>query len=151
QSKQLQIPLACINVEMPTEPLLAFDTDGIAGQTYRIYQAGFNRKPDVEGLGYWIRQLESGKTIQWATDHFVRSNEFTSLYEDAKTVTNIRYTELLYRNTLGRPYEKAGLDYWVGQLDNGFVTRNTMLEAFADSLENRSNVASAIADGIWFA
>ena len=130
---------------------LAFDTDGIAGQTYRLYQAAFNRKPDAEGLGYWIRQLESGNAFQWATAHFVQSDEFTSLYGHSRMVSNVGYTELLYKNTLGRQSEKAGLDYWVGQLDNGLVTRNYMLEAFSDSLENRSNVASAISDGIWFA
>ena len=142
-----------VNMERVTfsDGILAFDTDGIAGQAYRLYQAAFDRKPDAEGLGYWIRQLESGKTIQWATDHFVRSDEFARLYGDSQTVDNIKYSELLYRNTLGRQYEQAGLDYWVGQLEKGAVTRDSMLEAFSDSLENKSNVAHAISDGIWFA
>ena len=37
-----------------TDATLAFDTAGNAGQTYRLYQAAFNRTPDLAGLGGWI-------------------------------------------------------------------------------------------------
>ena len=36
-----------------TKPL-ALDINGTAGQVYRLYQAAFDRKPDLVGLGYWI-------------------------------------------------------------------------------------------------
>lgn len=47
----------------PNPPLIkfvdtwvSFDINGPAGQVYRIYQAAFNRKPDLPGLGFWIRE-----------------------------------------------------------------------------------------------
>ena len=35
---------------------IAFDLNGTAGKAYRLYQAAFNRTPDLAGLGYWIEQ-----------------------------------------------------------------------------------------------
>src|SRR5690349_10369696 len=32
----------------------SFDIAGPYGQVYRLYQAAFNRKPDLGGLGFWI-------------------------------------------------------------------------------------------------
>jgi hypothetical protein len=48
---------------------LALDIDGVAGQAYRIYKGALNRQPDVEGLGFWISQMDDGLSLQDAAAH----------------------------------------------------------------------------------
>ncbi|MEQ1890883.1 MAG: hypothetical protein ABL951_17165, partial [Alphaproteobacteria bacterium] len=46
-----------------SDGILAFDnlrTD-MAGKGYLLYRAAFDRAPDVEGLGYWVRELDRGQ------------------------------------------------------------------------------------------
>jgi hypothetical protein len=57
-----------VNVERIklTDKSLALDIDGNAGQVYRVYKAVFNRDPmagDFSGLGYWIKQADTGMNI----------------------------------------------------------------------------------------
>ncbi len=40
---------------------IALDTDGVAGQAFRLYQAAFNRTPDQAGVGFWIKALDQGQ------------------------------------------------------------------------------------------
>jgi Ca2+-binding RTX toxin-like protein len=131
---------------------LAFDTTGIAGVAYRLYQASFDRTPDASGLAFWIERLDSGKTnLQAMADSFIHSAEFVKLYGTEATVDNTRYVELLYENTLGRLPDSAGEAYWIDRLDHGSADRNDVLALFSESAENNARVAPAIADGIWFA
>lgn len=52
-----------------------------AGSVYMLYQAAFNRKPDVAGLGYWINALDQGLDItKDVATFFVSSNEFVAKY-----------------------------------------------------------------------
>ncbi|MDD5177285.1 MAG: hypothetical protein PHQ05_12775 [Sterolibacterium sp.] len=44
-----------------SDKYVALDTNGDAGQAYRIYQAAFNRAPDEGGLGYWITSMDNGE------------------------------------------------------------------------------------------
>ena len=64
------------------------------------------------------------------------SDEFKSLYGDS--VTNQQYIETLYNNILGRLPDQSGLDYWIGQLNNGNETRYELLLGFAESTENKT-------------
>ena len=77
------------------DAFLAFDTDGNAGQTYRLYQAAFNRTPDLSGLGGWIAAMDAGMTpIQVATS-FMASAEFQTLY--GSSPTDEQFVSLLSR------------------------------------------------------
>lgn len=131
---------------------LAVDIGGIAGTAYRLYQAAFDRTPDTSGLTFWINKLDAGKTsLQAMADSFIHSAEFVQLYGTADTVSNTRYVELLYQNTLGRLPDSAGEAYWITQLDHGSENRTDLLSQFSESAENNARVAPAIQDGIWFA
>ena len=48
------------------------------------------------------------------------------------------YVETLYVNVLGRGYDQAGYDYWLGNLNNGVETRYELLLGFSESVENKS-------------
>jgi hypothetical protein len=133
-----------------TDGHLAFDDDGIAGQAYRLYQACFDRVPDAEGLGFWIRQIDAGNvTLQETAGHFLASEEFATVYGNPAELADIHYLALLYANVLGRAPDAEGFDFWRTQQENG-ITRADMLVYFSESAENIELVANAIDDGIWY-
>lgn len=128
----------------------AFDADGVAGQAYRLYQACFDRTPDAEGLGFWIKQMDAGNvTLHGTAGHFLASAEFATVYGDPAELSDLNYLALLYANVLGRTPDAAGFDFWRTQQDNG-ISRADMLVAFSESVENVALVAPAIDDGIWY-
>jgi hypothetical protein len=131
---------------------VAFDSDGNAGIAYRMYQAAFDRTPDTEGLGYWIRELDENKAnISSLAANFVASSEFVQTYGNEQSVTNLAFVELLYQNVLKRTPDSAGQEYWLNQLNNDQISRNNTLANFSESAENIANVANDISGGIWFA
>lgn len=132
------------------ESQLAFDTEGNAGQAYRLYQAVFDRVPDKEGLGFWIGQLDAENvTLEEAAAFFIASEEFAATYGTPDTVSDEDYLTLLYANVLDRKPDEAGFDFWSAQQEKG-ITRSDMLVHFSESVENVALVAPAIDDGIWY-
>lgn len=129
---------------------LAFDVDGVAGQTYRLYEAAFDRDPDAEGLGFWIDNYDVGNVdlIQMA-EFFMQSEEFTGLYGAEESLNDEAFLTLLYANVLDRTPDQAGFDFWSDAQANG-VSRAEMLQYFSESVENYANVAGEISDGIWY-
>jgi Ca2+-binding RTX toxin-like protein len=125
---------------------LAFDIDGNAGQTYRLYQAAFARPPDVPGLSFWIGQMDSGATLPAVAAQFIGSAEFISKY--GANPSNADFVTLLYQNVLNRLPDAAGLAFWVNQLDAGTISRPEVLIGFSESVENKANVLPAIENGI---
>jgi hypothetical protein len=130
--------------------LLAIDIEGNAGQSYRLYQAAFDRRPDTGGLRYWMEEMDEGKTdLVTMAKSFILSEEFRGLYGDPATLSNQQFLDLLYANVLDRAPDQEGSSYWIGKLEAG-EDRAVMLASFAESTENKANVLPAISDGIWF-
>jgi hypothetical protein len=129
---------------------LAFDDEGLAGQAYRLYQACFDRTPDTEGLGFWVKQLDAGNvTMTQAADFFIGSEEFANVYGPPEALPDVHYLSLLYANVLDRVPDSEGFVFWRDQQSNG-ITRADMLVYFSESTENVARVAPAIDDGIWY-
>lgn len=124
---------------------VAFDIDGAAGQTYRLYQAAFDRKPDSGGLSFWIRNMDNGMTLDTMASHFIGSNESREKYGAAPSVED--FVTKLYNNVLHRAPEPGGFKHWVTVINNGY-DRAKVLSAFAQSDENRAQVIGAIEHGI---
>jgi hypothetical protein len=124
---------------------VAFDIDGNAGQTYRLYQAAFNRKPDSGGLSFWIRNMDNGMSLDEMAGHFIASNESREMYGAAPSVED--FVTKLYNNVLHRAPEEAGFRHWVTVINNGYE-RAKVLSFFAESEENRAQVIGAIENGI---
>lgn len=121
-----------------------------AGMAYRLYQAAFNRTPDADGLAYWLGTLDSGAaSLSAIANHFIHSTEFIKAYGTPETVSNARFVELMYTHTLGRAFDRAGLDFWSERLDSGALSRADMLAHFTESGENQLRVAEQIDNGIW--
>jgi len=129
---------------------LAFDDDGLAGQAYRLYQACFDRTPDVEGLGFWIKLLDEGAIdLNQAANFFLASEEFADVYGPPNDLSDIHYLALLYANVLDRAPDLEGFSFWRSAQEEG-ITRADMLVFFSESAENVAQVAPAIDDGIWY-
>ena len=107
-----------------------------SGKIFRLYNAAMNRFPDVDGLKYWIEKYSSGENDDRSVaSSFLVSSEFEESY--GENISNSRYVEVLYQNVLGRDYDQAGYDYWLGSLNNGIETRHELLLGFSESAENK--------------
>lgn len=125
---------------------LSFEISGPAGQAYRLYQATFDRVPDLAGLGFWVGAMEGGVTLEAAAASFIQSSEFAATYGG---VDNRTFASLLYQHTLHRAPDAAGLDWWTARLDDG-AARSAVLASFSESPENQAQVIGAIQNGIAF-
>ncbi|MFZ6733608.1 DUF4214 domain-containing protein [Undibacterium sp. Ji42W] len=129
-----------------SDAAVAFDTDGVAGQAYRIYQAAFGRKPDLAGLGYWIKDMDKGSSLTTVAAGFFQSAEFQQLY-GSNPSTNTLITNF-YQNVLHRAPDQAGFDYWSNQFSKGLITPAAALASFCESTENQAQVIGQIQNGI---
>jgi hypothetical protein len=128
------------------ESYLAFDTDGNAGQAYRLYQAAFARTPDQPGVRYWTWELDDGMPLEDVAEGFLSSEEFARTY--GSDLSDRAFVEEIYENVLQRAPDDSGYDYWLGRLDEPGTTRADVLIGFSESPENKQLVGGAIADGI---
>ena len=102
----------------------------------RLYQAAFDRTPDLDGLNYWVDQWESVQlSIGQIADGFYISDEFTVSYGN---LDDGAYLTQLYANVLDRSPDQGGFDYWMARLDDG-MSRPGVLASFSESLENKIN------------
>lgn len=125
---------------------VAYDLNGIAGKAYRIYQAAFNRTPDLGGLGYWMEQMDKGATLDSVAGQFIASAEWVAQY--GANPSNADVLSKIYENVLHRKPDQAGYDYWLNVLNTGAASRASVLAGFGESPENQAQVAAAIASGI---
>jgi hypothetical protein len=139
-----------INVERLkfADTAIALDTSGVGGQAYRVYQAAFNRSPDLGGLGYWISGMESGASLKGVAQGFVSSPEFKAVY--GTSPTNAQIITKFYENVLHRAPEPGGYNYWLGILNSGQGTIADVLAAFSESPENQAGVIGVIDNGMQY-
>lgn len=123
----------------------AYDVSGTGGQVYRLYQAAFNRIPDLGGVGFWMSVADKGAALTQISGEFMQSAEFKSLY--GASTSNADLVALLYVNALHREPDAAGLAYWTNVLDTGQATREQVLFGFSESAENQEAVAPVIGNG----
>jgi serralysin len=142
-----------LDTELQAVERVAF-TDGTLGfdrtpeRGYRLYEAAFNRDPDAAGLGYWVERLDDGMALVEVAGRFLHSPEFVDTY--GAELSDPAYVDTLYANVLERTPDPDGERYWEAELRNG-DSRAEVLVGFAQSEENKANVAAEIDDGVWFA
>jgi hypothetical protein len=128
---------------------IGIDTDGIGGQAYRMYQASFDRAPDLPGLGYWMYLMEHGWSLRQMAAGFMNSQEFENLYGSRAPANDVFVTKL-YNNVLHREPEAAGYAHWMDILDNHKDTQAGVLLAFSESAENQAQVIGTIQNGFQY-
>lgn len=136
------------------DSVLAFDTTaaagpgGVAGVAYRVYQAAFDRKPDIGGLTFWTKWLDDGRTdVIDIASKFIGSSEFAALY-GSNSPSNGDFMTRIYQNVLDRAPDNTGYKFWLDRLNDSTFTKADVLARFSDSAENRLNVQSEITNGI---
>jgi Ca2+-binding RTX toxin-like protein len=122
---------------------VALDINGSAGQAYRLYQAAFNRIPDVPGLGFQMKALDDGWAITAIAQNFIDSPEFSATYG---ALNDSQFVTQLYANVLHRAPDAGGLAYHVERLHT--VPRSYVLVGFSESPENQAAVIGVIENGM---
>lgn len=131
-----------------TDAHVALDIEGHGGQAYRLYQAAFDRAPDLAGVGFHMWRLETvGLSLTQVAEGFIESPEFDARYG---TLSNHDFVVQLYANVLHRAPDPAGLEYHVDLLDSGRITRAMDLVHFSESPENQAALIGVIGNGFEF-
>lgn len=129
-----------------TDKSIALDIDGNAGQAYRLYKAAFDRTPDIEGLSFWIKQIDKGASLESVSAGFIGSQEFQNI--NGESPTNLQLVTSLYQHILGRAPDQSGLDFWTHQLDTNSLSKSNLLVNFSESGENKIALTGQVAGGI---
>lgn len=99
-----------------------------------MYIAYFDRAPDAEGLAYWGTRLSEGMTYgEIATSFFVQP-ETVARYPDPNDSAAL--VDAVYQNVLERAPDDAGRLFWIGELENGNVSRGEFILAIIDGAKN---------------
>ncbi|MDR3441040.1 DUF4214 domain-containing protein [Telmatospirillum sp.] len=110
--------------------------DGSASaQMAQLYNAAFQRQPDLLGLEYWQNNHANGMSLTDIANGFLVSNEFTQTYGTVSSLSDTQYVTLLYENVLHRAPDPSGLSYWLSDLSGGDARANVLLD-FSASVEN---------------
>ncbi|MEO0960146.1 MAG: DUF4214 domain-containing protein, partial [Pseudomonadota bacterium] len=130
--------------------LLFLDSgSGALDFTFRLYQAALGRRAEAEGLAFWVSARERGLSDRSMAVEFAASFEFQQLLgngaDDAAVV------EALYLNTLGRPSDQVGFDFWFDRLSSGLIDEVDLLLLFSESAENVARTAFDTENGVFFA
>ena len=92
-----------------------------------LYIASFNRAPDCIGLDYWGGRLSDGMGLQDIAKSFFVQKEAVAAYPTIMSTND--FVAVVYNNVLSRGPDTGGLNYWVDQLTNGSVSKDTFLLA----------------------
>ena len=115
-----------------------WDRSEAAAQVSRLYGTALSRLPDAGGLGFWTNAIEGGAArLLDVAQSFVTSAEFMATYG---ALANRAFVERVYGNTLGRPGEAEGVDFWTNTLDNG-ASRAAVTIGFSESREYQARTA----------
>lgn len=113
-----------------SDDLATIEKNGPVG---RLYMAYFLRRPDEEGLDYWIN---TGLPTAAIAEQFAQSAEFANRYGSLR---NEDFVELAYWNVLGRSADGSGLTHWTSVLNRG-GSRGAVMQGFSDSAEFKQRV-----------
>lgn len=106
--------------------------NAIASQVQALYVGYLGRAADQAGLDFWTNAIANGtSTLESVALGFTLSTEYQSLYADK---TSEELAAAIYQNVLGRAADADGLAFWVGEIENGTVTADTLLAAMLNSL-----------------
>lgn len=104
--------------------------EGLTMFINRIYVKALGRPGEEAGIEDWTgRILRKEETPESTAKKFFFSQEFAN-----KKLNDTEYVKVLYRTFMGREYDQAGLNDWVGRLAKG-TSREKVLEGFSKSTE----------------
>jgi hypothetical protein len=90
----------------------------------KLYIATFNRAPDSTGLNYWVN---CGLSLEDIAVSFFGQTETKTLYPDE--FSNEDFVVTIYDNLFSRAPDSGGMDFWIGELESGRVSRSVFILA----------------------
>ena len=84
-------------------------------QVAQLYVSLFGRAPESAGLGYWVGQLDAGRTFAQVAQDMYNVDAARAYYPSF--YTNQEIVGQFYKNVLGRTADDAGLAYWTAQMN----------------------------------
>lgn len=142
--------LSNVEVIQFRDKFVALEVDEAPGDVFRLYKAAFGREPDLNGIGYWISQMETeGLPLLEVAERFVDSSEFREIY--GENPSDPEFLVTLYVNVLGREPDSIGYSWWLEELaTNPYLSEAQMLLNFSESEENHVATEELIAQGVDF-
>ena len=98
----------------------------------RLYEAYFLRRADAEGFNYWMNQFRAGAELSEIAEWFADSEEFQTRYSGLEFGD---FLDQLYRDVLDREPDEGGKRYWLDLLEDGQLTRGSIVVQFTESAE----------------
>lgn len=118
-----------------------------------LYIAYFNRAPDAVGLNFWATAYVTGVSLDEIAAQFAPQPETVATYPEGTSNTN--FATAVYNNVLGRVPDQAGLDFWVGVLNAGAVSRDQFILKILRGVEagtsDRAYLDNKVDVGAYFA
>ena len=132
-------------LQLLTIPSASFATNVIIhpaeGQVFRIFQAVFDREPDVGGFTNFVNSIQAGVlTAEQITAEFVASPEFQATFGN---LDDTEFVGLLFTNVLPGNMDQQGRANFIDAIGNGTLTRAQVVAELADSQELRNSTADA--------
>ncbi|KJS05164.1 MAG: hypothetical protein VR73_12880 [Gammaproteobacteria bacterium BRH_c0] len=91
-----------------------------------LYIAYFDRAPEPEGLLYWFKNIyEGGAGLDDLSRSFADQIEYRQTYPEG--LNNREFVEAIYENLFDREPDQTGWDYWINDLDQGLMARETFI------------------------
>nr|WP_243480117.1 DUF4214 domain-containing protein [Orrella daihaiensis] len=109
-----------------------------------LYEEVLGRHPDIEGLTYWVNQMNQGATLQDVAQALAESTEFKQLYG---TPSEEQLVEELYEAILNRSPDAEGLAYWTEALVVHGATEGELIVSLLTSAESQSASTSQVSSG----
>ena len=110
-----------------------WDRSETAAAVARLYDTVLGRAPDAAGLSTWSALIDGGAlSLRQVADGFTGSAEFQARYG---SLDDRDFVAELYRNSLDREPDAAGLEGWVGMLQRDMARSEVVLN-FSESAEH---------------
>lgn len=106
-----------------------------------VYVAAFDRAPEYQGYQHWIGDLQHALDqgmYQFDAFKAVAHSMYlagTEHGEQGTDLSNAEYVELLYQTVLGREADAGGLAHWTGNLDDGGLRSDLLVNMLVSALE----------------
>jgi hypothetical protein len=100
----------------------------------QLYVSLFGRAPDGEGLGYWVGQLNAGKTMAQVADLMFATTPARAYYPSFQT--NGEIIKSFYTNVFGVTTDTEGEAFWTAKLNGGESAGSVISQIIAAALAN---------------
>ena len=124
-----------------------------------LYVSLFGRAPERDGLGFWVQQLDAGRTVAQVAEEMYNTAPARATYPTF--LTNQEIVAKFYANVLGRTADAEGLAFWTAKLNAGASKGALIAEMIgavqsyagtdAAALASKSLLANKVAVSLWYA